>query len=196
MAIQASVRVRNDVLVLNSLRRIDSEALNAASRGLARGLEIAVGIIQRDFLSGPRPSKLDVRTTRLRNSITKRVDVVSKRGVLGRVGSNVAYAGFHEFGYHGTQQVRAHTRVLREVNNAGELVDTRRVLRDRQGNVIGYRESRLRAAIRNKTTVATGRVKAHSRQVDYEGKPFVRPGVRKAMPLILGEIAKELATLG
>jgi len=62
------------------------------------GLEHAVGIIQTEYLTGPRPQKLGVVTGHLRSSIRSKVERKDKR-LIGTVGSyGVKYARIHELG--------------------------------------------------------------------------------------------------
>lgn len=62
--------------------------------------------VQGEKLSG---QVLNVRTGRLRASITSRV-TETPTAVTGIVGTNVEYAGVHEFGFSGSQNVAAFTR--------------------------------------------------------------------------------------
>lgn len=84
----------------NRLQRTGREM---ASRILRPQMEKAVRIVQsisrRDYLSGPRPSRLGVRTGRLRGSITTSVSAgLGTRQIEGRVGTNVVYGPIHEYG--------------------------------------------------------------------------------------------------
>ena len=194
------VTTRNFALVLRTLDQTPARVNSAARTGLKRGLLIAAGIAQREFLSGPRPEKLDVRTTRLRNSISTEVEQLPDR-VKGKIGSNVAYAAYHEFGFHGTQTVRAHTRVLQTLVKNQNLigpgyvaVDTRRQLFDAKGNFIGMRDTKKRdAGRRRKNAIILVDFRAsYQRKVNYAGRPYVRPAVRKAMPQIVTEIQKDI----
>lgn len=192
------VKTKNISLVVKELQSLDARVMAAAELGLRRGMLGAVGIIQRQFLSGPRPLKLDVRTTRLRNSLTHRVTNEGGR-IMGTAGTNVAYAARHEFGFRGAENVRGHTRVVKQLRRdagigAGFIsIDNRRVLRDRKGNVIGYKESRKQAMGRLSNGIATVQyVKPHTRRVNYQGRPFARPGVARATPMVLREIVKEI----
>jgi len=152
MPIEPNITTRNLTLVLRKVKGIDDAVIERAAKGLRRGLIFAVAKVQTEFLSGPRPTKLDIITRRLRQSITSRADVVPGRGVVGRIGTNVRYGAYHEFGFHGVVNVRAHTR--------GDQF-----------------------------------VGSHTRNVNYGGKPFVRPGLKKAMPIVLREIQSELKDL-
>jgi phage gpG-like protein len=188
-----NVSSNNISLVVKELDAMDARIMQAAEVGLRRGLLGAVGIIQRQFLSGPRPSKLDVRTARLRNSISSDVESGPDGRIVGRVGTNVAYGAFHEFGFRGVQNVKAHTRVISQVDRFGAEIDSRRVLRDRKKNFVGFKDTRKQAASRMKSGfVFVQFVRAHSRRVNYKGRPFVRPGVEQALPMVLSEIRKEI----
>ena len=184
---------------IRDLEQLPPKIDQALKTGLTRGLEYAVGVAKLKYLSGPRPSKLDIRTRRLRDSIVQEVE--SSPGVVkGRVGTNVKYAAYHEFGFHGTVNVQAHSRVMRqavEVGRSGEFekdvefVDTRRTTKSKSGEV--YRETRKQAASRQRTGfVGVGFVRGHGRRIDYAGRPFVRPAVEDSMPAIEGQINLEL----
>lgn len=79
-------------------------------RGLVRGITRAALRVQSrtkaQKLSG---QVLNVRTGRLRRSINYRVEQQPQQ-VTGIVGTNVEYAGVHEFGFSGTVTIREHLR--------------------------------------------------------------------------------------
>lgn len=56
---------------------------------------------------------LNVKTGRLRRSINQRVETTAT-SAYGIVGTNVAYARRHEMGFTGTEQVRAHLRMMKQ----------------------------------------------------------------------------------
>ena len=180
------------------------EKLDAAiAKGLSRGLLIAVGVVQNDFLSGPRPTHIQSITGRLRIGVQSSVEVTPNR-IIGRIGDNVPYAGYHEFGFHGVVNVKAFTRVVGQhfagKNDAGTYLDsvrgTRRQVVSDKGEVLGFRESRKRAAGRQRTGfVQFENVRAHQRRVDYSGKPYVAPALKQSIPVILEEIKNEVAAL-
>jgi phage gpG-like protein len=196
MPIEARIETRGIALVLKSLRNADARVMSAAATGLRRGLDKAVTVIQREYLQGPRPERLGEVTTRLRGSINYRVDEEAER-IVGRVGTNVKYAAYHEYGFRGTVNVRPHARVISQTSAKGLDRDTRRPIKDKQGNIIGYKESRRESARRQKTgTVGIQFVQGHTRTLNYGGRPFVRPGVRKSVPIILEEIKRAVARVG
>jgi phage gpG-like protein len=165
----ASLTNKNHTLVLNELLSLDSRVQASALAGLQRGMRLAASITQRDFLSGPRPEILDRVTGNLRRSIAPVVQI-DGRTVTGFLGSSMPYAAYHEFGFHGTIEVRGYERRISRLASRG-------------GSFAG-RDATQRAA--------TVFVPAHRRRVDYDGRPFVGPGLEKALPLIIAEIEKEL----
>ena len=195
-------------LAIKSLGTLDAGVLQAAGKGLARGLHYAMGIAQTQFLQGPRPARLGEVTGRLRNSIATDVQVSAER-VRGRIGSTVPYAAFHEFGFTGAIRVKEHQRTQKVTSRAtgADLGEIRRPIKDRDGNVVGYKNTKSSAVkvvkdrlglekFNESFAVVGGLVKAHTRHLSYKGKPFVRPAVFKAQPVILAAIREELAKLG
>lgn len=74
--------------------------------GIGRAVLKLQAYVKTDKLSG---QVLQVRTGRLRRSITERLTEESAR-VVGIVGTNVAYARVHEYGFSGSVNVREHLR--------------------------------------------------------------------------------------
>jgi phage gpG-like protein len=209
-----TVRTENLQLVIREIGTLPDRAMQAAAKGLSAGLQYAVGLAQRKYLSGPRPQRLGVVTARLRNSLTSRVDVFPDR-LVGRIGTNVPYGAFHEFGFHGSVNVRAHTRTVAEfieTTHGIASVDSRRAIRERgqiigyrggrtgravpirsQGAIVGYKETRTQSSARAKTRGITQQVKAHVRRLNYGGRPFVRPALKEALPRIATAIRNAIA---
>jgi hypothetical protein len=189
---------KNFALVLKHAETLPARIDAAAGKGLALGLDYAVSVSQEQYLSGPRPAKLDVRSTRLRNSIVSKVERFAA-GWRGRIGTNVPYGAYHEFGFHGTIQVAAHTRIPKVFSLlTGKTAEFRQSFRDRNGAFIGFKESTARALqrVRKEIVFAPSQtVKAHSRQVNYAGRPFVKPALEQSLPVILRSIESELAKL-
>lgn len=185
--ISATITAKNEQLVIAGLKTLDERVLQAAETGLARGLLFVVAASQREYLSGPRPSKIQSVTGRLRQSVSSQVTRGADR-VIGRVGSSVKYAAFHEFGFHGVQNVKAHTRVMQNVNAKGQNIAVT------PGKVIsGVLQTRREIAKKQRGGfVSVQFVKAHQRNVSYAGKPFVRPALEALQPQIKAEIVKDL----
>jgi phage gpG-like protein len=193
MIVTTEIKERNFAVVLKSAKEIEPRLIASAGRGLARGLEGAVSIVQLQFLSGPRPARLDIVTGCLIKSITSEV-TITDQGAAGRLGTNVIYGARHEFGFTGTESVQAHTRITGQFNAKGVEISDRRILKRSETGEIELRETARAAARRQRSGyVAFSQVKAHTRRISYKGRPFIRPGLEKALPMILGQIEKELA---
>lgn len=188
-------------MVIEKLTALPAVIDAAIGRSLATGLLIAVGVAQRSYLSGPRPSHIQSITGRLRMGMQSSVEVQPNR-IVGRMGDNVPYARYHELGFHGIVSVEAFTRVVGQhfagKNTAETYADsvrgTRRSVISDKGEMLGYKESRKRAAGRQRTGfVQVEHVRAHQRRVDYAGKPYIAPALDESMPVILDEIKNEIS---
>ena len=171
----------------------DSSWLEANRGAMSRGLQYASGFAQRNYLTGPRPDRLGVVTGRLRNSIATDVQRTDS-GIVGRIGSNMRYARYHEFGFQGVITVKGHTRIMGVVLKTGKVVSGRMPIKDRKGNVVGYKDRRPEAVKLGLSGYGSIQiVKAHSRRLDYAGRPFIRPALEKALPIIGREIESALS---
>lgn len=86
--------------------------LQALRTELDRQNELTIGYAQKNKLSGPRPEKLGVVTSRLRNSLRRNDATISGTTITGAIGSNVKYAAVHEYGFDGDVQVKSFVRHL------------------------------------------------------------------------------------
>ena len=82
--------------------------------------ELTVGHIQKTKLSRRSATTLGVRTNRLRSSLRPRKTTIVGNQLISAIGTNVRYAGAHEFGFTGTVSrpattVRPHRRKGRPV---------------------------------------------------------------------------------
>ena len=96
--------------VLAQVQGFPKEMSAAIARTLDKQNELSVGYIQKTKLSQRGPTTLGVITNRLRGSIRKSNAVVRGDAVESAIGSNVAYAGVHEFGFDGTVNVKSFSR--------------------------------------------------------------------------------------
>jgi len=199
--IKVTMSAKNETVVLNHAEGLPDRVTRACALGLGRGLLHIAQIAQRRYLMGPRPARLGIRTGRLVRSITTAVMTFTRRvvgtlGVLGSKEGQIPYAGFHEFGFHGIQHVRAHTRAIKQMNAAGESIDLRRKIFTRKGEFVGFRDSMKRASRAMKTgSVGVQFVKAHERRIEYAGRPYLGPALAQGMPVVLSEMIKELGTI-
>lgn len=88
--------------------------------------ELSIGHIQATKLSKRGPNTLGVITNRLRGTITKAKAKIENGRVMSAIGSNVVYAGVHEFGMQARVTISEHTR--RMTHFFGKpLLETKRV---------------------------------------------------------------------
>lgn len=138
----------------------------AIAQTMDRQNELTTGYIQRTKLSRRGPLTLGVRTNRLRLSARPSPAVVSGDAILSAIGTNVKYAGIHEFGFDGQVKVRAFTR--RQVSN--DQVSGRR-----RGFVARERREQVSA-----TGIA--RVRAHTRRLRMPERAMFRSGIEERLP--------------
>jgi len=191
------IKQRGEAAVMKAITTLPDRVLQAMRIGLERGLLGAVAVAQLEYLSGPRPEKLQAVSGRLRQNVSSQVEIKGDR-VVGLIGANVPYAAFHEFGFHGSMNVRQHQRVTRVFALAtGADIEIRRQVISDRGDFLGFKESRGRALARLKRKGLTPgfnsvTVRAHSRKVNYAGRPFIQPALNKCMGPILDSIRAEL----
>lgn len=124
--------------------------------------EITTGYIQRFKMSIRGPNTLGVVTNRLRSSVRPSKAVAIHDRIISSIGSNVRYAGVHEFGFQGVVQVRAFTR--RQVSND--------ILRGgaRRGFVTRQRGEKVLAS-------GLARVRAHQRRMNMPARAPIERGI-------------------
>lgn len=195
---------KDEQVTIAAAAAVDDRVLQAMETGLANALLQLVGIVQREYIQDGARTKGELGpgarihsvTGRLRQGMQHSVKSGGNR-ITGTIGNNVKYAAYHEFGFHGTVNVRAHTRVTQQFSGELDLeTDTRRAIRTRDGQFLGYKESRKASTKFQKTGfVAVQFVKAHARNVQYQGRPFVRPALAANETLIVSEISRQLQTI-
>jgi phage gpG-like protein len=89
-----------------------TQAAQGAMQAVQEGVQRGCLIVQKCSKEKLSDDVLHVRTGRLRRSINVAL-TASGNAVVGSVGTNVAYAGVHEFGFDGTVTVRAHLRLAK-----------------------------------------------------------------------------------
>jgi len=121
---------------------------------------------------------LKVRSGDLRRSINQRMDVTAD-SIKGTVGAHVPYAAYQEYGFVGSQSVAEHVR-----RTMAQMVNARY-------NKLGIETapSKLRGRGTGETTV-----RAHTRNVNYAGRSYLRSALAEMSDLIQADLAKALTT--
>lgn len=135
----------------------DRETVDRLSRvhgQVQRNVEATIGRLTLRLLTRVKSDKLsgqvlNTRTGRLRRSINRRLEGSGTTSIAGYVGTNVEYARRHELGFHGTETVREHLRLIKQAWGK-PLASPKQV-----------------------------RVQPHSRQVDYPARSFLRTALRE-----------------
>lgn len=147
----------NAAQVAQQVKRFPPAMLEAIARALDLENELTVGHIQRTKLSRRGPTTLGVVSNRLRSSARRTEARVYADGVESSLGSNVVYAGVHEFGYTGPARVNAFMRK----NPAGDLFR------------VGPRGGRRQVAS------GISRVKAHTRNLRLPARAMFQTGLEE-----------------
>lgn len=96
--------------VLQGMQELPLRMARAMCRALDRQNQLTIGYIQEHKLSERGPKTLGVVTNRLRSSVRATPAMALGDGVTSAIGTNVVYAGPHEFGFDGEVTVKEHTR--------------------------------------------------------------------------------------
>ena len=99
-----------DELVLRA-KRWAPELKSNLGQSIGRLVLMLQRNVKADKLSG---QVLRVKTGRLRRSINSRTENIGDTNPSGTVGTNVAYARAHEFGFTGSVTVKAHLRTIKQ----------------------------------------------------------------------------------
>lgn len=96
--------------ILAGMKDVPLRMARAMCRALDRENQLTIGHIQETKLSERGPKTLGVVTNRLRSSVRATAAEVIGDGVTSSIGTNVIYAGPHEFGFDGEVTVKEHMR--------------------------------------------------------------------------------------
>jgi phage gpG-like protein len=206
--LQISIQSRNTTNVRHSLATTEERLLQAMHKGLERALQFAVGLAGSKYMSGPTPTMLGVRTGRLRSALASEV-LAGSEGLVGRIGNNMPYAAFWEFGFKGEVNVRAHTRVSGWTSKGRELATRQPVFeslgfaRSKSGKLLevqgparmlyqkDLRPGYVRQGLSNFKSM--GQVRAHRRKINQAARPYLAPALADVD--IGREITKELKSV-
>lgn len=184
------------IALLRQLQQAPQLLRSRLAQAMDHENQITIGHIQLRYLSfsanfvGPVDG-LRVRTNRLRGSLW----AAKARPVAGQlvssIGTNVNYAGVHEYGFSGPVQVRAFTR-------RNKALDVFRVVEIGEFDLASGRITR-RKAKRKRERIAQGisRVRAHTRHAHYAERAPIRRGIADRIPAMTVALEQAaLSTLG
>ena len=101
------VTVTGDVQSARAIAQVQQRISTRLRDAIQRATLDLMAFVKGKKLTG---QVLNVRTGRLRRSITQRVETEQGGRIVGLVGTNVSYGRTHELGFKGKVPVRAHTR--------------------------------------------------------------------------------------
>jgi phage gpG-like protein len=189
-------------LVVTKLDKLGPAIIKAAGRGLDIGLRLVAREVEERYLMGPRPERLGVVTGRLKGSITTSVRA-SGAGIVGKIGTNVPYGAYHEFGFDGPVAVKEHQRKGKLTKGGETMVYSRRLLmslgmakkyqiRDASGRTVGWKRVRKEDLEARGFGVTLITVKAHTRKAKVRPRPFIGPALEAGAPVITQEVNREI----
>jgi len=126
---------------------------------------LTVGWIVRARLSERGPHTLGRISSRLANTLRAAKARVSGTTVWSSIGSNVRYAGAHEFGFQGTVTVKAHTRRFARFEGQSISIKDAKLL---QG-----RSKKAKPGLQR----GTQQVRSHSRKMNIPARAPIASGI-------------------
>jgi phage gpG-like protein len=110
MTIQFNVTVKGDAQSAQAIAQVQQRITSRLRDAIQRAALDLMSYVKARKLTG---QVLNVRTGRLRRSITQRVEVEPGGKIVGLVVTNVSYGRVHELGFKGRVAVRAHSRKVK-----------------------------------------------------------------------------------
>ena len=149
-----------------------------------------VGHIVKTKLTSAGPRFLNRRTSTLARSIRATRARVAGRDIASAIGSNVKYAGVHEFGFKGSVNVPAFTRKNRgsDTFNVRGAAMTRRL-----AAAVGAfgKSGRARAGV-TQTTSSVSFVRSHTRRVNFPARAMIFTGISDKVDSYSADISKAI----
>ena len=174
----------NAAQIVRGLARFPAAMIALVARAMDVENELTVGDIDARKLSRRGPKTLGVRTNRLRSSIRAKQTVVTGLTAQSSIGSNVVYAGAHEFGFSGTVPVRAHTR--RRLTYAGDGRKTYKRM-DARGRI--HTVSR-----KARSTAEVILVRAHPMKMATPERAYIRSTIQERAPRYSAAVSAAIVT--
>lgn len=140
MRLEVHITGVDDVAI--EMKAIPGRVHKAVERSIGRSLLALTRLVKQSKLTG---QVLHVRTGRLRRSIHSEMSSTPEE-IIGIVGTDVAYARVHEFGFTGEVNVRQHLRTIKQA--FGRSIEPTQILVGAHGRHVSLPErSFLRSAL-------------------------------------------------
>jgi len=161
----------------------------AIAKALDLENQLTVGYIDARKLSQRGAMTLGVVTNRLRSSMRATPAIVTGNSVESSIGSNVKYAGVHEFGIDKDVTVRGYTREISGKKGRGIAVqDFQPIFDSRTGKISRYKK----AGKRNVTGEA--QVKSFQRHMKLPARAYIRTSLEERAPDYKRSISEAIVT--
>lgn len=159
----------NAAAVLRQVKTFPAEMAQGIARALDLQNELTVGHIQAKKLSRRGPTTLGVITNRLRSSVRPATAEVTGDTIESSIGTNVKYAGVHEYGFDGKVSVAAHTRRRfgDRFSGGSKVVDTIAIFNTKTGSISRQKKGKV------KYQTGVSSVRAFTRHMRMPARPFL-----------------------
>lgn len=180
----------NAQAVLETAERIPDELAEAIAKAMDTENQLTVGHIVKTKLSRRSATTLGVVTNRLRGSLRATKSKAKSREVTSSIGSNVRYAGVHEFGFRGTVTVGAFTRrnprgdkfnflARGKASRDAGIVNDYNISRKMAEALGGFGKGGRARIFLKKTSSGVSFVKAHKRKLNFPARAMVSTGIEE-----------------
>jgi hypothetical protein len=186
--------------VLAGVKQIPQKALQGIARGMDRANQLTVGVIQKDFLNFPKggptsPIGLRHQSGHLKRSVRASKAVIVGESVISAIGSNVKYAGVHEYGFNGRVNIPAHTRKPGRSFLVGGKLVSQRTVRDLLTKAGKVRKKAGLIEVHGTRAVII-EVKAHTKVLKLPARSPIRRGIAfnlaQTKSIVSGEVVKAI----
>lgn len=177
--IKLGVTITGEAAVINRFVTLANDASPTIKRAMTRAAILLQRYIKQNKLSG-RPG-LNVQTGTLRRGITYKVEEPQRGTVVATVGTNVKYAGVHEFGFKGVVTIKAHMRQVKSRNKSKFMP-------------VRFNKNSTRIAMKQ-TESGVAFVKAHQRKMNIPERSFLRSSLRELGPQLMADVEKTIDML-
>lgn len=187
IAIQLSSTAEQALARCKRIPQILGPALAAA---MDRENELTVGHISIKKLSQRGPETLGVVTNRLRSSLRRTKATVSGNSIASAIGTNVVYAGVHEFGFNGTVNVKGFTRKRSRIKFDGKFISKATAT---AGGML-TKAGKLRKSANASKVDTTETVRPFTRQMRVKARAPISKGIAERVQAYSDAISKAVTT--